>query len=64
MIAPWRDEKAKRIYLSATEGNLIEAKNFIKALVESEAPEAQSAGPHKEAPRPQFAAKFRCAFLH
>ena len=33
--------KAKRIYLSATEGNLTEAQNFIKSLtVESEAAEA------------------------
>ena len=36
--------KAKSIYLSATEGNLTEAQNFIKALVESEAAEARSAG--------------------
>jgi hypothetical protein len=36
--------KAKSIYLSATEGNLKEAQNFIKSLVESEAAEAQSAG--------------------
>ena len=27
--------KAKSIYLSATEGNLTEAQNFIKSLVES-----------------------------
>jgi len=32
--------KAKSIYLSATEGNLTEAQNFIKALVDSEAKEA------------------------
>jgi hypothetical protein len=38
--------KAKSIYLSATEGNLTEAQNFIKALAESEAAEAQSAGTH------------------
>ena len=37
--------KAKSIYLSATEGNLTEAQNFIKSLtVEREAAEAQSAG--------------------
>jgi len=37
--------KAKSIYLSATEGNLTEAQNFIKSLtVEHEAAEAQSAG--------------------
>ena len=37
--------KATSIYLSATEGNLTEAQNFIKSLtVEHEAAEAQSAG--------------------
>jgi DNA-binding FadR family transcriptional regulator len=36
--------KAKTIYLSATEGNLTEAQNFIKALVDSKAAEPQSAG--------------------
>lgn len=37
--------KAKSIYLSATEGNLTEAQNFIKSLtVEHDAAEAQSAG--------------------
>jgi hypothetical protein len=36
--------KAKSIYVSATEGNLTEAQNFIKGLTKSEAAEAQSAG--------------------
>src|SRR6516162_2272878 len=34
--------KAKSIYLSATEGNLTEAQNFIESLAESEAAEADS----------------------
>lgn len=40
-IAAGERVKAKRIYLSATEGNLTEAPNFIKAItVEAEAAEA------------------------
>jgi len=39
--------KAKSIYLSATEGNLTEAQNFIKFLsVESEAAGTRSADTH------------------
>ena len=44
-IAAGDKVKAKSIYLSATEGNLTEAQNFIKSLtVEPQAAEAQSAG--------------------
>ena len=39
-IAAGDKVRAKSIYLSATEGNLTEAQNFIKALVESEAADA------------------------
>jgi len=40
-IAAGDKVKAKKIYLSATEGNLTEAQNFIKSLtVESEPAEA------------------------
>jgi len=46
-IAAGDKVKAKSIYLSATEGNLTEAQNFINSLtVEAETAEAQSASTH------------------